>query len=124
MNLLVNAAHAIPDKGEITLRTGRTGDEVFVAVADTGIGIAPENINRVFEPFFTTKPVGKGTGLGLSLAYSIVQKHQGHIEVQSEPGKGTTFTVWLPIEGKGALDAASAVPPAPTSTGFTSTPTS
>jgi signal transduction histidine kinase len=100
MNLLVNAAQAIPNKGDIWLRSGRRGDEVFVAVSDTGCGIAPEHLHRLFEPFFTTKPVGKGTGLGLSLAYSIVQKHQGRLEVESEPGRGSTFTVWLPIEAK------------------------
>jgi PAS domain S-box-containing protein len=111
MNLLVNAAHAIPEKGEIVIRTSRRGDEVCVAISDTGTGIAPEHLNRIFDPFFTTKPVGKGTGLGLSLAYSIVQKHQGRIEVSSELGKGTTFGVWLPIEAK--TDAT--VPPAPTS---------
>ncbi len=102
MNLLVNAAHAIPEKGQITVRTGLRGDEVFVAVADTGTGIAPENLNRLFDPFFTTKPVGKGTGLGLSLAYSIVKKHQGRIEVESAVGEGTTFTVWLPIQSAAA----------------------
>jgi PAS domain S-box-containing protein len=104
MNLLVNAAHAIPDKGEITIRTGQQGDEVFVAVSDTGAGIAPEILNRIFDPFFTTKPVGKGTGLGLSLSYSIVQKHKGRIEVVSQPGSGTTFTVWLPIDPPTASD--------------------
>jgi len=98
MNLLVNGAHAIPEKGDIHIRTGRQGDEVFVAISDSGSGIPPENLNRIFEPFFTTKPVGKGTGLGLSLAYSIVKKHQGRFDVQSELGQGTTFTVWLPIE--------------------------
>jgi len=115
MNLLVNAAHAIPVKGEITLQTGRRDEEVFVSVADTGTGIAPENLGRIFEPFFTTKPVGKGTGLGLSLAYSIVQKHRGRIEVQSEVGKGSTFTVWLPIRAKDveeALDTDNAGPAA------------
>ncbi|MCK9379478.1 MAG: PAS domain S-box protein [Sulfuritalea sp.] len=108
MNLLVNAANAIPVKGEITIRTGRQGEEVFVAVSDTGTGIAPEHLNRVFEPFFTTKPVGQGTGLGLSLAYSIVQKHHGRIDVESEVGKGTTFTIWLPIEAKEAEGAETA----------------
>jgi PAS domain S-box-containing protein len=98
MNLLVNAAHAIPEKGEVTIRTGQQGEEVFVAISDTGSGIAPEHLNRLFDPFFTTKPVGKGTGLGLSLAYGIIRKHHGRIEVASEVGKGTTFTVWLPIE--------------------------
>jgi signal transduction histidine kinase len=99
LNLLVNAAQAIPEKGEITIRTGKTGEEVFIAVADTGTGIPPAILPRLFEPFFTTKPVGKGTGLGLSISYGIVQKHGGHIEVESTEGKGTTFTVWLPVNG-------------------------
>lgn len=104
MNLLINAGHAIPDKGEITIATGigAGGDEVFVAIADTGTGIAPENLTRIFDPFFSTKPVGKGTGLGLALAYGIVQKHHGRIEVESAPGQGATFTVWLPISGPAA----------------------
>ena len=98
MNLMVNAAHAIEGpRGTITLRTGTAGDEVWVEVADTGKGIPPENLGRIFDPFFTTKPVGKGTGLGLSLSYGIVQKHNGRIEVTSEPGKGTTFRISLPV---------------------------
>ncbi len=98
MNLLVNAAHAIEERGTITIRTGSKGDEVWVEIADTGKGIAPEHIKKIFDPFFTTKPIGKGTGLGLSLSYGIVQKHHGRIEVQSEVGKGTTFRVWLPVK--------------------------
>jgi PAS domain S-box-containing protein len=98
MNLLVNAGQAIVEHGEITIRTGRDGDGVWVAVSDTGSGIPQENLNRIFEPFFTTKPVGKGTGLGLSLSYGIVVKHRGRIEVTSEVGKGTTFRVILPID--------------------------
>ena len=98
MNLLVNASHAIEERGTITIRTGRQGDEVWVEVADTGKGIAPEHLNKIFDPFFTTKPIGKGTGLGLSLAYGIVQKHHGRIEVHSEVGKGTAFKVWLPVK--------------------------
>ncbi len=98
MNLLVNAGHAIETEGTITIRTGCSGDDqVWVEVSDTGKGIARENISRIFEPFFTTKPVGKGTGLGLSLSYSIVERHRGRIEVDSEPGRGTTFRVMLPI---------------------------
>ncbi len=97
MNLLVNAAHAIESHGTITIRTGLEGDRVWVEVSDTGKGIAPENIGRVFDPFFTTKPVGKGTGLGLSLSYGIVKKHHGQIDVESTPGQGTTFRVWLPL---------------------------
>jgi signal transduction histidine kinase len=98
MNLLVNAGQAITGKGEITIRTGQRGEEVFIAIADTGSGISPEDQRRLFEPFFTTKPVGKGTGLGLSLAFSIVHKHGGRIAVDSTIGKGTTFTVWLPVK--------------------------
>jgi two-component system NtrC family sensor kinase len=97
MNLFVNAAQAIKERGVITIRTGREGDMVWVSVSDTGAGIAPENLNRIFEPFFTTKPVGSGTGLGLSLSYSIVKNHGGRIDVASVVGSGTTFTVHLPI---------------------------
>jgi signal transduction histidine kinase len=98
MNLLVNAAHAIDQQGTITVRSGADASSLWVEVSDTGSGIAPENLKRIFEPFFTTKPVGKGTGLGLSLSYSIVQKHGGRLEVDSEPGRGTTFRVTLPRE--------------------------
>jgi len=97
MNLLINAAHAIEDQGQITMRTGHDADSVWVEVEDTGKGIAPEHLGRIFEPFFTTKPVGKGTGLGLSLAYGIVKKHGGRIEVTSEVGKGSVFRVVLPL---------------------------
>ena len=96
MNLLVNAAFAIEERGTITLRTGFDAIEVWVEVEDTGAGIRPEHLARIFEPFFTTKPIGKGTGLGLSLAYGIVQRHHGRMEVQSEIGRGTTFRVSLP----------------------------
>ncbi|OHC67023.1 MAG: hypothetical protein A3H93_18360 [Rhodocyclales bacterium RIFCSPLOWO2_02_FULL_63_24] len=111
MNLLVNAGQAIEGKGNIHLTTGQQGKEVFIAIADTGIGIPPQIQQRLFDPFFTTKPVGKGTGLGLSVSNSIVQKHHGRIELHSEVGKGTTFTVWLPITQEQVQDA---VPPAPT----------
>jgi two-component system, NtrC family, sensor kinase len=97
MNMLINAAQAIDNKGTITVRTGTSGDEVWVEVQDTGKGISPENLSRIFDPFFTTKPIGKGTGLGLSLAYGIVEKHHGRIEVKSEVGKGSTFRVCLPV---------------------------
>lgn len=97
MNLLVNAGHAIKKRGTITIRTRIEGAGVQVEVADTGEGIRPENISRIFNPFFTTKPIGKGTGLGLSLAYGIIERHRGKIEVASVPGEGTTFSIWLPI---------------------------
>jgi signal transduction histidine kinase len=97
MNLLLNAAQAIDNRGVITLRTRREGAGVQIEIADTGQGIPPEVLPRIFEPFYTTKPVGKGTGLGLSLAYGIVEKHQGRIEVESEVGRGTAFRIWLPV---------------------------
>ena len=97
MNLIVNAAHAIEKQGTIWLETGCENDRVFVRVRDNGAGIAPQHISRLFEPFYTTKPVGQGTGLGLSVSYSIVDKHNGRLEVESEVGKGTAFTVWLPL---------------------------
>ncbi|TAK91353.1 MAG: ATPase [Burkholderiaceae bacterium] len=97
MNLLVNAGHAIETRGTITIATGRQGDEVWVKISDTGCGISKQNLSRIFDAFFTTKPVGQGTGLGLSLSYSIIQKHHGRIEVESEVGQGTSFTVYLPI---------------------------
>jgi two-component system, NtrC family, sensor kinase len=98
MNLLVNAAHAIRERGVITIATGGDSKWVWVSISDTGCGIPPQNLNRIFEPFFTTKPVGSGTGLGLSLSYSIVNKHGGRIEVDSTPGVGSTFTIRLPVE--------------------------
>lgn len=97
LNLLVNAAQSIADHGRITIRTRCLGDFVSIAVADTGAGLAPEIRDRIFDPFFTTKPVGKGTGLGLSVTYGIVERHGGHIEVDSEPGRGSVFTVFLPL---------------------------
>ena len=98
LNLLVNAAHAIDEHGSITLRSGRRDDWVWISVSDTGCGIAPEMRSRIFDPFFTTKAVGKGTGLGLSVSYGIIDKHGGRIEVDSAPGKGATFTIWLPVK--------------------------
>lgn len=98
MNLLVNASQAIEKQGSIHIRTGFDDTGVWVAIEDSGKGIQPEHLSRLFDPFFTTKPVGQGTGLGLSLAYGIVQKHGGRIDVQSTPGQGSTFTVWLPRE--------------------------
>ena len=108
LNLLVNASQAIDGQGSITLRTGHSGDSVWIAVSDTGCGIAPEILPRIFDPFFTTKPVGKGTGLGLSVSYGIVDKHGGRIEVDSAPGRGATFTIRLPVRRSQAAAASSA----------------
>ena len=99
MNLLINAAHAIrPERGTITVRTGANDKQVWIEVSDTGSGISKEILPRIFDPFFTTKPVGKGTGLGLSLSYGIMQRHHGNIDVSSEPGKGSSFRISLPIK--------------------------
>jgi len=100
LNLLINAAHAIGEgPGTITVRSWNKNDLIYVAVTDTGCGIPDDIRQRIFEPFFTTKEVGKGTGLGLSISYEIVRKHGGDITVESEVGKGTTFTVILPVNG-------------------------
>lgn len=101
MNLLVNAAQAIDDFGRVTIRTRHRNDTVVIEVEDTGHGISRDNLNRIFEPFFTTKAIGKGTGLGLSLSFNIVEKHNGHIEADSTPGKGTCFRVTLPLTQPG-----------------------
>lgn len=99
MNLLVNAAQSIEKHGEITIKTAGTDDEVTIIISDTGKGIDPSKIKYIFDPFFTTKPVGEGTGLGLSIVYDIItNKHAGHIDVASQLGQGTTFTITLPVE--------------------------
>ena len=112
MNLVTNARDAMPQGGHIIIETGlvkvdqsfikahgfgQEGDYALLSVTDTGIGI-PDNIkDKIFEPFFTTKEEGKGTGLGLSMVYGIVKKHDGYINVYSQPGIGTTFKVYLPV---------------------------
>jgi two-component system, NtrC family, sensor kinase len=101
MNLLANAAQAVSAKGGQVRITTRVQDEkVSVSISDTGCGIPQEHLNRIFDPFFTTKSVGEGTGLGLSITFSIVERHGGAISVESKPGKGTTFTVSIPIHNK------------------------
>lgn len=100
MNLAINARDAMPQGGQMTITVGTHEGpgrpEAFVAVADSGVGMTPEIQNRIFEPFFTTKPAGQGTGLGLSIIHGIVQDHDGRITVQSQVGRGSTFTVFLP----------------------------
>jgi len=100
LNLLTNAAQAMDKpEGHIVLGTRREGaGHVAIEVSDNGRGIPPENMSRIFDPFFTTKEVGKGTGLGLTIAYKIVSQHGGRIDVRSDPGVGSTFTVVLPVE--------------------------
>jgi two-component system, NtrC family, sensor kinase len=100
LNIINNAIDAIPRGGSVLVRTGRgdDGETLVIAVRDTGIGIPPENLNKIFDPFFTTKAPGKGTGLGLSICHGIIQKLGGNISVTSQVGKGTTFSIQLPIE--------------------------
>lgn len=100
MNLLVNAAHAIEgDSGLIKIKTWADNENIYISIKDNGVGIPEENLKKIWEPFFTTKDVGKGTGLGLSLAYDIITKHKGSIEVKSQVGVGTEFVITLPVEG-------------------------
>jgi signal transduction histidine kinase len=110
INLLNNAVEAMEGKGggtvTVTTQVAPFGQGVRISIADSGAGISEENRAKLFTPFFTTKPVGKGTGLGLAIVYGIVKMHRGQIQVQSEEGKGTTFTITLPLQFAGAPRAA------------------
>jgi iron only hydrogenase large subunit-like protein/nitrogen-specific signal transduction histidine kinase len=100
LNIAINACEAMPEGGKLRMiaKLGMVPDELCLQVIDTGMGIPKENMPRLFTPFFTTKQIGKGTGLGLPIAYGIVKMHHGQIAVQSEPGKGTAFTITIPID--------------------------
>ncbi|MBI5970017.1 MAG: PAS domain S-box protein [Deltaproteobacteria bacterium] len=108
INLIVNAAHAMKDKGALTLKCAKGAGFVSAAITDTGCGIPKADVSHIFDPFYTTKPAGSGTGLGLYVVYKIVTKHRGIIDVQSAVGEGTTFTVKLPAgvdsEGQPAME--------------------
>lgn len=97
MNLLANAGQAIPDTGDVWITTRQVDDKVQIMVRDNGVGIPKEDLSKIFDPFYTTKDVGGGMGLGLSITYGIIERHGGTIEVESEVGKGTTFTVTIPV---------------------------
>ena len=97
MNLLINAADAMPEGGVLTLRVQAASGRVRILVEDTGVGIAPEHLEKIYDPFFTTKPRGQGTGLGLSVSYGIVKEHSGTLTAESAPGDGSRFVISLPI---------------------------
>jgi PAS domain S-box-containing protein len=123
VNLAVNARDAMPRGGTLAIATARVehdgrggrapGSYVRIVVRDTGAGIAPDVLPHIFEPFFTTKPAGVGTGLGLATAYGIVEQHGGWIEVDSPPGRGAAFAIFLPVGEAGAVDADDVRPLAP-----------
>ena len=106
INLMMNAHHAVGPSGTIQLETrfDAVHHQIAVRIKDTGHGIEKKNLSRIFDPFFTTKPTGEGTGLGLSVSYGIIKDHDGDIIVESEPGRGTTFTILLPapVQSKGS----------------------
>jgi signal transduction histidine kinase len=103
MNLLLNGVQAIQGEGNIWIKTNLDKSRVIIKIRDDGKGIEEKELNKIFDPFYSTKPVGEGTGLGLSISYGIVEKHNGLILVESEAGKGTTFTIKIPAE-KGKSD--------------------
>jgi two-component system NtrC family sensor kinase len=96
-NIILNATHAVKDEGVIQIRCKPVGKMVQIEIEDNGIGIPPDVLDKIFDPFFTTKEIGKGTGLGLSISHGIITSHQGKINVKSEVGVGTTFTIQLPL---------------------------
>ena len=103
MNVVLNAIEASSPERVVTVRSSSADGQVRIEVADRGSGIDPSIVARIFDPFFTTKPIGQGTGLGLSISYGIVHEHGGSIEVKSEPGQGSTFTIFLPVAAPPAI---------------------
>jgi signal transduction histidine kinase len=106
LNLFMNGIQAMEKGGElkVVIRSTESGSEARIDVLDTGPGIAPEHLNQIFDPFFTTKKVGVGTGLGLSVSYNIIKKNGGRMEVDSRPGQGARFSIFLPIAGPTAVE--------------------
>jgi two-component system NtrC family sensor kinase len=106
LNLFMNSIQAMENGGElkVVIRSAESGSEARIDIIDTGPGIAPEHLNQVFDPFFTTKKVGVGTGLGLSVSYNIIKKNGGRMEVNSRPGQGACFSIFLPLNGSAAVE--------------------
>jgi two-component system NtrC family sensor kinase len=98
LNLLMNACDALEGRGTIRIQTRAEPQGVVLRFEDNGPGMPPDVLSRIFEPFFTTKAVGKGTGLGLSISHGIVARHGGQMQVESQPGQGARFSIWLPLE--------------------------
>lgn len=97
-NLIINASQAIESFGQIKIKTFAEHQDIVIVISDTGKGIAPEHVKHLFDPFFTTKPVGQGTGLGLSIVKGIIEKHRGQIDVETQLGAGTTFSIRLSMD--------------------------
>ncbi|MFH2091958.1 MAG: response regulator [Pseudomonadota bacterium] len=96
MNIMLNAAQAIEEKGQIRIQTQKQGEQVHISISDTGCGIEKEDLSKIFDPFYTTRQIGSGTGLGMHVAYHVIKDHHGRIQVDSSVGQGTTFTITLP----------------------------
>jgi two-component system NtrC family sensor kinase len=96
LNIILNAVQAMSKGGRLKISTKEEPGFIRIMFSDTGVGIPEENLDKIFDPFFTTKGVGEGTGLGLSICFGIIERHGGRIEVKSEVGEGSVFTVWLP----------------------------
>ena len=106
-NLLSNAVTFTPERGTVRLESRREGDNLIIIVADTGLGIAQDDRERIFEPFEKSEKIGSGTGLGLSLVQNFIKLHEGRVDIKSPPGRGTTITCSIPT--KGAIDNSSPV---------------
>jgi signal transduction histidine kinase len=98
VNIIINALDAMPNGGKLKIDLLQNQSEAIIKIKDTGVGIKKEHLPHIFDPFFTTKGLGKGTGLGLSISYAIIKEHEGQILVDSEVGKGTTFTIKIPMD--------------------------
>jgi signal transduction histidine kinase len=100
INIILNAIDAMPNGGELKIELDQMDNQAVVKIEDTGTGIKKQDLSHIFDPFFTTKGIGKGTGLGLSISYAIVKEHEGHITVESESGKGSLFSILIPLDLK------------------------